>query len=297
MSNELQSLLVTAIKEYVAISPLNRLPEIDDAPIWDEPLVGFVDGEDSLFDLFKTVVGEFHLMPRELLQARARELTERTSETPGPIGVVVWVLPAAKETRLANRLMTQGPSIRWNESRTKGEVFNDALKRHIVAFLEERGHLAIAPTLSSLWGLRTAANGPASTWSERHVAFAAGLGTFSLTDSLITARGAAHRLGSVVTNIAWEPTPREYAHHQEYCPFITDGSCGACITRCPVGALGPDGHDKEKCMIYIHNTIPESEWAKQSGYSGTYKSCGLCQTKVPCEAQIPHRAKGKKPAA
>jgi len=38
--------------------------------------------------------------------------------------------------------------------------------------------------------------GPASSWSERHAAYAAGLGTFSLNDALITPKGIAHRLGS-----------------------------------------------------------------------------------------------------
>ena len=37
----------------------------------------------------------------------------------------------------------------------------------------------------------------ASTWSERHVAYVSGLGTFGLSGGLITAKGQAVRLGSV----------------------------------------------------------------------------------------------------
>jgi hypothetical protein len=44
--NELQIFLVETIKSEVANSPLNRLKDIDDSPIWEEPLVGFADGDD-----------------------------------------------------------------------------------------------------------------------------------------------------------------------------------------------------------------------------------------------------------
>ena len=47
--------------------------------------------------------------------------------------------------------------------------------------------------------------GFASTWSERHAAYASGLGTFGLSDGLITPRGQAMRCGSVVARIAVPP--------------------------------------------------------------------------------------------
>ena len=60
-------------------------------------------------------------------------------------------------------------------------------------FLTNQGARAVAPCLQDGW---TAINDPqvglASTWSERHAAYAAGLGTFSLNDGLITERGIAH---------------------------------------------------------------------------------------------------------
>ena len=38
-----------AIKEYVANSPSNRLRVFNDYPIFDEPLVGYADGDDTIF--------------------------------------------------------------------------------------------------------------------------------------------------------------------------------------------------------------------------------------------------------
>ena len=47
-----------------------------------------------------------------------------------------------------------------------------------------------------------------SNWSERHVAHIAGLGTFSLSRSLITSAGAAGRIGSLVLEAALPRTAR-----------------------------------------------------------------------------------------
>lgn len=46
--------------------------------------------------------------------------------------------------------------------------------------------------------------GIASRWSERHAAYAAGLGTFSLSDGFISSRGIAHRCGLCQTKVSCE---------------------------------------------------------------------------------------------
>src|SRR5271157_3602595 len=95
-AENLQAALVRAIQEYVHTSPLNRLRDIDQSPIWEEPLVGFADGCDELFDRYKVVVSEFHLTPREALNGALRD--EGQEELPGgvPVSVVSWILPAAR---------------------------------------------------------------------------------------------------------------------------------------------------------------------------------------------------------
>ena len=71
--NELQIFLVETIKAQAANSPLNRLKDIDGSPIWEEPLVGFADGNDPVFNLFKSVVAPEHWMPRDALAAKVHE--------------------------------------------------------------------------------------------------------------------------------------------------------------------------------------------------------------------------------
>jgi hypothetical protein len=55
------------IKAFVRSSPLNHMPIIDNPLIYDEPLVGFADGDDPIFTEYKTIIAPMHLTPREAL--------------------------------------------------------------------------------------------------------------------------------------------------------------------------------------------------------------------------------------
>ncbi len=89
-----------------------------------------------------------------------------------------------------------------------------------------------------------------SNWSERHAAFVAGLGTFSLNRSLITRSGAAGRIGSVVTDAPFPATRRPYAG-----PTVDRHACGACIQRCPCGAIDASGKDNVACKAFLDSTL------------------------------------------
>ncbi len=281
--NELQAELSRAICTFVMTSPVNRLHDIDGSPIFDEPLVGFADGDDPLFERYGSLVAPEHLLPRQALAAYASGGAQSFPH----VAIVSWVLPVGSRARLANRLQTDGPALSWNHSRFQGEDFNDLLRRFVVSWLADRGVPAVAPILTPGFRRLLSHRGFASTWSERHVAFAAGLGTFSLTDALITVRGMAHRVGSVVAGARWTASRRPYSDYREYCSYTRDGSCGVCIERCPAGAISANGHDKERCEHHMLVTL--AEWRARPGYMGEYVSCGLCQTAVPCETCIPNR--------
>jgi hypothetical protein len=57
--------------------------------------------------------------------------------------------------------------------------------------------------------------GFASSWSERHTAHVCGLGTFGVSDGLITPVGKAVRVGSVIVRKRFKSTPRSYKNHNE----------------------------------------------------------------------------------
>lgn len=267
------------IRDFIA-SPVNTLNNRDNEKAWAEPLVGFARGDDPLFDAYKEHVGPFHFTPSELfgqtfpgMEFKAADLT-----------VISWVLPQTEETRADDRRETRYPSERWVRARIFGEEVNVKLRRHVVEVLGKAGIEALSPVLSPLWSRKDSERFVfASNWSERHAAHACGLGTFGLCDGLITARGKAMRLGSVIARIGIPATPRPYRSHREYCLFFSKGVCAECIKRCPAEAVSRKGHDKLKCKSYIDMTrkyVPD-----HFGFEGY--GCGFCQTGVPCESKIP----------
>lgn len=277
------------IKQFVAENEANRFTMTDNSPMFDEPLVGFADGDDEIFDVFKEVVGKFHWMPRDLLEQVAKD--ENYGGGLENMSVIAWVLPIMRETVKSNASEKEFPSRKWAMTREIGERHNKLLRRHIADILRKEDHLALAPTLSSQWQFLVDERvGLASNWSERHAAYAAGLGTFSLNDGLITPRGIAHRVGSVIVNMKLTPTPRPYENHQSNCLFYNSGTCGECIKRCPAGALSESGHDKMKCGMHVMKCT--ERWREEFDIEEE-AGCGLCQAGVPCSTVIPEQPSKK----
>jgi epoxyqueuosine reductase QueG len=274
------------IRDFITTSPYNTMGNKTGEPAWDDALVGFASGADSIWQQYKEYVGAFHWTPWEVFNQHCSEESAGAEE----LTVVSWVLPQRDVVRKANRRAKKYPSEEWARIRVYGEEFNVALRRHVSESLKQVGHVSIAPILASNW---TRVNSErfsyASSWSERHAAHAAGLGTFGLCDGLITAKGKALRVGSVVAKISIQPTPRPYSDHRSYCLFFAKGTCGKCIDRCPVRAITESGHDKNKCRQHVR----QSKAYVRKTYKFEGYGCGLCQVGVPCEADIPVKSARK----
>lgn len=281
---DLASWIEQIIQDFIVKSPENTLQNKADDRAFDPPLVGFSSGDDPIYETYKEVVGPFHWTPLQIFTQTFREMVV----TPEELTVISWILPQTGATKADNRKQSVYPAESWARARIFGEQVNEKLRRHVVAVLQKNGYPALAPALSDQWARKESEKYVfASTWSERHAAYAAGLGTFGLCDGLITPRGKAIRTGSVVARIKIAPTPRPYTDHHAYCLFYTQGICGECIDRCPVGALSQAGHDKIKCRNHIRPVT--ADYVKTHyGFDGY--GCGLCQTKVPCESKIPTKS-------
>ena len=277
------------IKAFTHTSPLNRMPLSPTDIIFDEPLVHFADGDDPIFDEYKTLIDPTHLTPREAL---AKTFNKSPLELPAQISVISWILPVSDKPRKSNREETLIPNRLWSEARNFGEKFNEALRGHMAEFITGMGYLAVAPLLEPYYKYLECSEekGYFSNWSERHIAYAAGLGTFSLSDGFITERGIAHRCGSVVAGLAMPVNPRTADTPYSNCLFYVNRQCEACISRCPVEAISEKGHDKLKCGDYVRNKLKYL----QEEYSVEKAGCGLCQVKVPCEFRNPTRKSGRK---
>lgn len=269
------------VREFTRFSPENTLQDGSGRKAFDTPLIGFSRGDDPLYEAYKEYVGAFHWTPAEIF----RRAFQDEAVKPEHLTVIAWILPQTPRTKEHNRKEQFYPSESWARARIFGEAFNVKLRAHVVDRLGERGVRAVAPTLSPDWERKDSDRYVfASTWSERHAAYASGLGTFGLCDGLITAVGKAVRVGSAVAEIRIPPTERPYSDHHGYCLFYTQGTCGKCIPRCPVGAITEKGHDKKKCRAHIR---PGTQEYVRTHFGFEGYGCGLCQTGVPCESGIP----------
>lgn len=274
------------VTNLVIQTPNNSLHAFDEKA-WDTPLIGVARGDDPLFTEYKQIIGTVHWTPAE---AFALAYPDR-AVTAEELRVVCWILPQTERTRREQREETEVPAPRWIYSRHYGELFNEWLRCKVRDEFIGMGLKATAPILLPDWAYRqTPEAGLCSNWSERHAAYAAGLGTFGLSDGFISEVGKAIRIGSVIVSADIETTPRRATSHTANCLFYARGTCGACIKRCPVTAISRAGHDKNACHNYIRQiTSPHAQ--QLSGQNVT--PCGLCQVRIPCEERNPLRSGSK----
>ncbi|MBJ6749504.1 epoxyqueuosine reductase [Geomonas anaerohicana] len=242
----------------------NALPEGDNPPIWDIPLIGVASAADPLFERFQDpeVVGPMHRLPQEWL--------------PGARSVISVFLPFTGHITDHYTKDQRYSAIEFSSGKWNGSKFLNVVRRSLIRFVERHGGRAIAPNIDP----RYDSDDWRPFWSERHTAFAAGLGTFGLHQNFISEKGALGRLCSVITDLKLTPTPRPYTEVYHYCLYAFDGSCDACIRRCPTGAITSTGKIPGRC---------ETHGNKEHFSAWNYGSCGHCSTLIPCARQIPPR--------
>jgi epoxyqueuosine reductase QueG len=284
------------ITQLVLDAPENRLLDFGRQPIFEHPMVGIVNGDHLLFEEFRKVVSPQHLQPRKFLcrhSPRDADLTQ--------VSVIVWILPFAEEVRRSNRRPNR-PSQLYSIARNNGGTLIYNMSARLSEELHKRGFAAESPILTAEYDtFRMPQFTFSSTWSERHVAYAAGLGSFGLNEALITPLGINVRIGSIITNIPLESLLLEEENYRALC--LQDGgeSCGLCMERCPVGAITSAGLDKSKCYAFrkairdeylehyrqefqmLPSPIPISGQRRNRYALG----CALCQCGVPCESLNP----------
>lgn len=250
------------LSEFIRNDKRNSLEAHNHIKMYETPLIGIASADDELFTEFKKegIVGPDFLTPHEWLETAK--------------SVVVYFLPFTKEIIDSNRGVGL-PSEEWVSARIDGEVYNREVRLYLMELFEEYGGSSISPAMDSRYKIVNRI----SNWSERHAAFAAGLGTFGLHRALITKKGTTGRIGSVITNLQLEPTTRPYSRYDEYCPFLTKGKCGACIKKCPPAAIDRKGKDNGICAHYLDHVI-------QPLFKPRY-GCAKCNISVPCEHGIP----------
>ena len=248
--------------------PGNRIEIPDEMPmeLFEPPLIGFASAADEIFMKYKEkeVVGPMFSSPEEWL--------------PGAKTVVTFFFPFTESVRESNRETPDQPSAPWLYGRIEGQQFINSFMGQLQRHLTDTGIKACVPSMDKRFKVQIEACGENggedfhadSRWSERHAAYACGLGTFGMSKGLITERGMAGRIASIIIEAEFEPDEHPYTGLYDFCI-----RCGACALRCPAKAISMEyGKNNIKCNSYL-NALKE-KCAPRYG-------CGKCQVGVPCE--------------
>ena len=291
------------LEKLFASNALNRLPaQYGGGRIFDRPIIGVAKGDDPIFLKYKEVVGPKHLTPAEMwLQSGLPDDPDIAAR----LRTVSIIFPYVERIREESKAAEKMPAEIYSVGRNFANAFMDDVLEKTVSYFQKKGFQATSGMRSPAFQI--IANEEAlsvySTWSERHIAFAAGLGTFSLHEGFISEIGCNIRVTSIITDAPLEVTPRNSDDPYANCLYYANGKCKKCVERCPGDAISDEGHDKLKCYLYgqivqdemtgrlkdllkphLRYINGKEEWSYPVG-------CAFCQFDVPCMQTNPVKQK------
>jgi epoxyqueuosine reductase QueG len=243
-------------------------PKYAGMKIYENPIFAFGLAKDEIYAEYKSsdIIGNHFLTPVEWL--------------PSAKTVISFFLPYTSIIKTANSTDCVWPADEWLHGRYEGQNLLAQLLEYLVKVISEAGYESLAPSVNRQYKVRyieesdgTKSNWT-SNWSERHIAYACGLGTFGLSRGLITKAGMAGRLGSVLTELDLPKDSKDYNGIYDYCDM-----CGVCIDRCPAHAISIDDRMKHVDCSRFLDKVRERNNPRYG--------CGKCQVGVPCENKIP----------
>ena len=247
--------LENTILEYV-----NKFEQKKDVhSSWRTPLIAYADANDPLFEKLKEVVSESHSLPKDLLN---------NAQT-----VISFFLPfdeSINKSNIVGRLSSRKWAIAYIETNQLIYEINKQVKN----FLKGEGYHSTVIQATHNFNEEKLV----SDWSHRHAAYIAGLGTFGINNMLITEKGCAGRVGSIITDLQLEPTKR---NEKENCLYKYNSSCKVCVNRCVNGSLQEDSYNRYTCYelclenIEHHNDLDLAD------------VCGKCCVDLPCSTINP----------
>ena len=239
------------------------------ATAYGAPLVGFADAYHPYIQNLKTLIGPTHELPQAVL--------------PDAKIIIAYYIPFTKDLAKANKADAIMASPEWAQAYEETNALFAELNEELIRFIEAKaGHAGVTPKAVTF-----SQESLMSDWSHRHIAYAAGLGTFGLNNMLLTRHGCCGRFSTVVTNLDLEP---DGPVDGDYCLYKKSGTCGACVKHCPTGALTFDGYDRFKCYALCQENAKRytqfgSSYTNEDGTAPNSvgsEVCGKCITGSPC---------------
>ena len=249
---------------------LIHLPDEDiDIPILEAPVMGIAAADDPMFAELKKpeVIGPNWLAPQEWL--------------PSAKTVLVFFFPYSEEIRSRAAASAEYINEAWKYGYPAGSALSKEMNMALLKELEAAGMAVNSPIGDPRFSSTSV---PVKigeedglhftpTWSTRHAAYIAGLGTFGIHRHLITEKGFCGAITTLITDADLPATERTYTDLYENCIH-----CGLCIQRCPAEAIS---------MEYLRNLKKCRDWGGylRENYGGG--GCGKCMVAVPCEHRNP----------
>lgn len=274
-------------KNYLHHSIGERFLREDKSPMYDDMLLGFQKAEHSIFNKIPEIIPE-HLNPSDFLP----EFATYNSAGKIELSVISFAFIFNKKTVEENSSAIGYPSFSWYKSTDMFLEFTSIFREFVKGYFNSKGFRYVFPnTIKEKYRIIWKNGIKYSTWSERHIAYACGLGSFGLHGSLITNKGCTHRLMSMIIDQEFKRYDVPDQPWNKNCLSANNIQCGECIKKCPVNSISTSSRSIKDCLN--HESIENKEAAKRF-FGKEIEACGLCMSGVPCSTNNPMRSIIKK---
>jgi epoxyqueuosine reductase QueG len=225
---------------------------------WQTPLL-VSSNVDDRFEQLPQIAANDHYHPHDLL--------------PTAKSVIVFFIPFKKELVKENKDGDR-PCRNWGIAYVQTNDMIDRLSQAISDMLAAQGFkCGLTPATHNFDEAKLMAR-----WSHKHLGYLAGMGRFGVHNMLITPRGCAGRLGSLVTEADIGNHP--LIDTDEACLLKAGKSCGKCVQACPVEALSENNFDRRGCWNRLNENRAALDYF--SDLPETTDVCGKCAAMMPC---------------
>jgi len=224
--------------------------------LFRQPLVAFSSAKNKKYDELKTLIGEWHSSPTELL--------------PEAKSVISYFVPFTKQVVEEPKTVKDG-SFLWSEAYQEINKHFNIINDLVCNYLDELGYKTLKIKSTHTYDPKDLK----CFWSHRSAAVIAGLGTFGANKLVITEKGSGGRFCTVITSAFLKANINTV---ENKCLYLENGSCGLCFKNCPVNALTPDAINKFECQDFLNEN--EKKMKDLSSLQSA-DTCGKCISVCP----------------
>lgn len=242
------------LEDEIAAIISDKMQQLGRDDLYRQPIVSFSAAQDKRYNRLKTIIGDWHLNPTELL--------------PEAESVISYFVPFTKGVTQSPEEANDGAYL-WAEAyevvNEYFSVINEAVAEHLMRQCYPTKSIIVTYDQKVLKAI----------WSHRSAAVISGLGTFGANGLVITDKGSSGRFGSIITSAKLRPNVNRVS---DKCNYKKDGSCGLCFKICPVNALFPDRFEKFICKDKL---LKNDKSLKETNDFQHVDTCGKCISICP----------------